>query len=222
MLTVNGYISVELENFDGSHPCTNCKKSHEQALKFDPLNASSEPSCVYDAPDLKVLGPKARMASLEAEIEDLRELLRGANEKLAQCTCGAGHLPDQQVFTASSSGSSPLPSEPGFQPSLDAQLVFNFPTPSTPNSNQFLAAPPLIPEMTMNIPILPAETVPRLEFPGSYELTLDIWPLNIPPPATLFHLIEIFFSSVPMASRLIHKPTIMSNLRQVPTSPDFP
>ncbi|KAG9015676.1 hypothetical protein FRB90_004495, partial [Tulasnella sp. 427] len=211
-----------LNGNDGSHPCSNCKKAHEQALKFDPLNAAAELPCIYDSPNLKVLGPKARMASLEAEIEDLRELLRAANDKLAQCTCGAAGVPDSQAFTEVFSGPSPLPYEPGFQISLDTELALNFPTPSTPNSNQFLAAPPLIPEMTMNIPILPAGMVPQLEFPGSYELTFDIWPLNIPPPATLFHLVEIFFSSVPMASRLIHKPTFMSNLRQVPTSPDFP
>ncbi|KAG8941093.1 hypothetical protein FRC04_004713 [Tulasnella sp. 424] len=38
----------------------------------------------------------------------------------------------------------------------------------------------------------------------------------------LYHLVEIFFNSVPLASRLIHKPTFMVGLRQVPTSSEFP
>lgn len=68
----------------------------------------------------------------------------------------------------------------------------------------------------------PNEEMPHHGSPGLLEVTLNIWPLNIPPPATLFHLVEIFFSSVPLAGRLIHKPTFISNLRQVPTSPEFP
>ncbi|KAG8969216.1 hypothetical protein FRC05_001180 [Tulasnella sp. 425] len=60
------------------------------------------------------------------------------------------------------------------------------------------------------------------EAPGRFELTTDIWPLNIPPPDTLHHLVNTFFSSVPLASRLIHKPTFMASLRLVPTSASFP
>ncbi|KAG8899646.1 hypothetical protein FRC01_010427, partial [Tulasnella sp. 417] len=63
---------------------------------------------------------------------------------------------------------------------------------------------------------------PPMSEPGAFELTTDIWPLNIPPPDTLQHLVETFFSSVPLASRLIHKPSFMMSLRQVPTSPHFP
>ncbi|KAG8940390.1 hypothetical protein FRC04_005274 [Tulasnella sp. 424] len=57
---------------------------------------------------------------------------------------------------------------------------------------------------------------------GLSQLSHQTWPLNIPPPDLLHHLVETFFASVPFAARLIHRPTFMTNLQQIPTSPDFP
>lgn len=61
---------------------------------------------------------------------------------------------------------------------------------------------------------------------GIGSVTFDVlpsaWPPNLPPPAVLYHLVETFFASVPLASRLIHKPSFMIALRQLPTSLDFP
>ncbi|KAG8892315.1 hypothetical protein FRC01_014232, partial [Tulasnella sp. 417] len=57
---------------------------------------------------------------------------------------------------------------------------------------------------------------------GPSQVTHHNWPLNIPPPDILYHLVETFFSSVPLATRLIHRPSFMANLQKVPTSPDFP
>ncbi|KIO22819.1 hypothetical protein M407DRAFT_27693 [Tulasnella calospora MUT 4182] len=57
---------------------------------------------------------------------------------------------------------------------------------------------------------------------GPSQLSHQTWPLNIPPPDLLHHLVKTFFNSVPMATRLIHRPTFMTNPQQIPTSPDFP
>ncbi|KAG9042988.1 hypothetical protein FS837_010152 [Tulasnella sp. UAMH 9824] len=232
-------IPGALKRYQACHSCRKRKlkwraglNSLERAVFFiddrqllDPINAPSEPSCVYDSPDLKVMGPKARIAALESEIAELQDLLRIADDRLAQCTCGAAQIPDPHAFKETSSNSSPMPAAPGLQPlgaTMESEIEFTFPSPPLPNSNQFLPGPPLALDSPSPHALNPNEEMPQHDSPGSRELTLNIWPLNIPPPAMLFHLVEIFFYSVPLASRLIHKPTFISNLSQPPTSPDFP
>ncbi|KAG8882848.1 hypothetical protein FRB97_007672 [Tulasnella sp. 331] len=74
---------------------------------------------------------------------------------------------------------------------------------------------------------LPASVPPKLETHGhsssnSTALSEDTWPLNIPPPELLHHLVETVFNCVPLATRLIHRATFMTNLAKPPSSPDFP
>lgn len=79
-------------------------------------------------------------------------------------------------------------------------------------------------------------TMPRQAFPfgtsgpqviygvpsAGLQLMDTTWPLNIPPPDLLYHLVETFFNSAPFANILIHRPTFMTNLLQFPSAPDFP
>ncbi|KAG8997272.1 hypothetical protein FRB95_003578 [Tulasnella sp. JGI-2019a] len=60
--------------------------------------------------------------------------------------------------------------------------------------------------------------------PGSdpTALSTTTWPPNIPPPELLHHLVETVFNCVPLATRLIHRPTFMANLLQSSTSANFP
>lgn len=216
---------------DGEDPCANCQKAHAHAVKLDPLTAPSEPSCTYDDADLKSIGPKARIATLESENAELRNLLQVAEDKLAKCTCGAAH-------------SAPLP---GFAVDMDTasppESAFTFVTTSAASALQPIQPPSSLsvasslnpPFSAMSIGSLLAPQslwdplgidstpiTPPMSDSGTFELTTDIWPLNIPPRDTLQHLVETFFSSVPLASRLIHKPSFMMSLQQVPTSPGFP
>ncbi|KAG8896088.1 hypothetical protein FRC00_006500 [Tulasnella sp. 408] len=216
---------------DGEVPCTNCLKAHAHAVKLDPLTASSDPSCTYDDADLKSLGPKARIATLESENAELRKLLEVAEGKLGKCTCGAAHstpslglavdadtvLPPENTFTfaTTSAASALLPIQP--LSSLTVTSTLN------PPFSALSIGSLLVPQSAwdpVGIDLTPI--TPPMSEPGTFELTRDIWPLNIPPPDTLQHLVEIFFSSVPLASRLIHKPSFMISLQQVPTSPEFP
>ena len=48
------------------------------------------------------------------------------------------------------------------------------------------------------------------------------WPPNLPPMETLLHLIDIFFSYVPHAHRILHRPTFMESLLNHPSSDQFP
>ncbi|KAG8882847.1 hypothetical protein FRB97_007671 [Tulasnella sp. 331] len=74
---------------------------------------------------------------------------------------------------------------------------------------------------------LPTSASPGLEthwnsYSSKAALSEDIWPLNIPPPELLHHLVETVFNCVPLATRLIHRPTFMTNLAKPPSSLDFP
>ncbi|KAG8969215.1 hypothetical protein FRC05_001179 [Tulasnella sp. 425] len=106
------------------------------------------------------------------------------------------------------------------------QPVSTFSVTSTliPPFNDMSIGSLLVPQSSWDAPSIGSTPLspPMSEGSATFELTTDIWPLNIPPPATLHHLVETFFSSVPLASRLIHKPTFMASLRLVPTSASFP
>lgn len=48
------------------------------------------------------------------------------------------------------------------------------------------------------------------------------WPPRIPPAPLLHHIVEVFFSSVPQAHRIVDKPSFMNALLESPLSPSFP
>ncbi|KAG9047470.1 hypothetical protein FS837_002184 [Tulasnella sp. UAMH 9824] len=230
-----------LNGNDGAAPCGPCQRAHAFEVRTRPSTAPAEPPCVYDHPELVTEGPKARIAHLESEIAELRELLEAANAKLACCTCGAAAgvstnasepdglspstggsqqasaattpylAPGQVRLTTNSRGEfmSEVPSTASAfsMPSFGALFLSNtlvpFPGPviSTPDSNSFMAGD---------------------TSSATFDVLPSAWPPGLPPPAVLYHLVETFFTSVPLASRLIHKPTFMVALRQLPTSLDFP
>ncbi|KAG8882853.1 hypothetical protein FRB97_007677 [Tulasnella sp. 331] len=57
---------------------------------------------------------------------------------------------------------------------------------------------------------------------GSTDVSTNVWPPNLPPPELLHHLAETVFSSVPLATRVIHRPIFMASLALPPSSPRFP
>ncbi|KAG9042989.1 hypothetical protein FS837_010153 [Tulasnella sp. UAMH 9824] len=217
---------------DGEAPCTNCLKAHAHAFKLDPLTTPSEPRCTYDDADLKSIGPKARIATLESENAELRKQLEVAEGKLAKCTCRAAHSTSSLGLAVDTDTASPPEStfafvttsaEPALLPIQPLSSLTVNSTLNPPFSAMSIGSL-LVPQSAWDpLGIDPTPITPPMSDPGTFnDLTRDIWPLNIPPPDTLHHLVEIFFSSVPLASRLIHKPSFMISLQQVPTSPEFP
>ncbi|KAG9047467.1 hypothetical protein FS837_002181 [Tulasnella sp. UAMH 9824] len=243
-------IDVEEESLngdDGSLPCEPCQRAHAYEVKTRPATAPDEPACEYDHPDIVAEGPKGRIARLECQIAELQALLEVANGKLSRCSCGASSdfsaslsLPGGPS-TSSYDPNRSLPSSTTLDPSraptpITSNITGYGPSATVHVPDSMTSVPPpieafLLPPSPWNLSGPP--TAPYLRFyptPTSAEAlnstTFDVcpasWPLNIPPPLVLHHLVEIFFNSVPLASRLIHKPTFMLGLRQVPTSPDFP
>ncbi|KAG8987872.1 hypothetical protein FRB90_003091, partial [Tulasnella sp. 427] len=220
-----------LRRYQACHRCRKQKlKSHAYAVRVDPLNAPDEPICTYDDPDVKSVGPKARIAALESENAELRALLQQANEKIAQCTCGAAQMYQSPGANGGIDSVSPWDS---ISMALSPTNATSFqPTPaiSTPDAT-FISDP--VPNATISALLDPTDSwnFPSVQSiagftpegsPNSFALSTDVWPLNIPPPETLYHLVETFFSSLPLATRLIHQPTFMASLRHSPTSPEFP
>ncbi|KAG9015673.1 hypothetical protein FRB90_004492 [Tulasnella sp. 427] len=173
-------------------------------------------------------------------------LLDAAYERLSRCSCAASSTPLEHLLAceAPSSTTPTYPFGPGFT-SVAPSLSLELPPPAAlssgsilvdgPASDPTIAAPPsieafLLPPSPWNTGRPPladrtfySSSVPMQETPpNTFDVCPSSWPLNMPPPAVLFHLVDIFFSSVPLASRLLHKPTFMAALRQVPTSPEFP
>lgn len=168
----------------------------------------------------------------------LRELLEAADAKLACCTCGAAATAPHNILTpgASSeviSGDSHHSSSSA-TPQLDVAAYsqhggFVVSTPAANlaySSGTFLLPNSLTITDIPSIPIISTFHSTSFVARGIDSVPFDVvpsaWPPNLPPPVVLFHLVDTFFASVPLASRLIHKPTFMVALRQLPTSPDFP
>ncbi|WWD17684.1 hypothetical protein CI109_102125 [Kwoniella shandongensis] len=48
------------------------------------------------------------------------------------------------------------------------------------------------------------------------------WPKGLPSPFLLEHLIETFFTCVPLTPRMLHRASLLARIKLPPTSPDFP
>ncbi|KAG9047466.1 hypothetical protein FS837_002180 [Tulasnella sp. UAMH 9824] len=232
---------------DGSLPCESCRRAHAYEVKTRPATAAAEPTCEYDHPDVVAEGPKGRIARLEEQIAELQALLEAANQKLALCSCGASS--NGLTFFSQSGGTSASPSDniqtisslpvsnlsqedsPADAGHLTdairvALSVSDTITSAPPPIDAFLlapspwnlSAPPSLPALLPDSASVLADGIDA----ATFDICPSSWPLNIPPPMVLYHLVDVFFDSVPLADRLIHKPTFMVGLRQVPTSPEFP
>ncbi|KAG8905657.1 hypothetical protein FRB99_008498, partial [Tulasnella sp. 403] len=198
---------------DAIMPCGPCAKLH---LKSDPNSTASTLECTYDDPDEIAEGPKGKIARLEAEIAELRQLLEQRSAELASCVCGvrSSAAASTSRTVVSSSPESCFPENAGVTSTPGVPSVF-LPHPATLDSSQ------------LQVDILndPPQTTPDLQttFPvGGWQLIDGAWPINVPPPDLLYHLVDTFFACAPLAHWVLHRPTFMLHLLQGPSSPNFP
>ncbi|KAG8918539.1 hypothetical protein FRC00_012373, partial [Tulasnella sp. 408] len=219
---------------DALLPCGPCSRSHAHSLKVNPTVTPPDPDCTYDNPDEVAEGPKGKIARLENRIGmlpvELEAIVQQKDAELQSCTCKrtAALTPTQSThgLTPSPIGTSfgdtsPLSTTETFDKRSGYALVPAAPHPDPPINLPEVADGGDILVSSFSITDLPGRifTHPTA---GPSQMTIHNWPLNIPPPDILHHLVETFFSSVPLATRLIHRPSFMANLQKVPTSPDFP
>ncbi|KIO22770.1 hypothetical protein M407DRAFT_9773 [Tulasnella calospora MUT 4182] len=193
-----------------------------------------------------IVPPKKTSLIVPPPAAELRELLQAANAKLACCTCGAAatsptNTLEPEAFSALTSCGSQHSESAGTpdlareHPHVVADSHREETVAETSVPHNVFSSPSdavfLLPNSSRNIESFPTPSISTFNSSsfladGIGLATLEIfpsaWPPALPPPVVLYHLVETFFSSVPLASRLIHKPTFMVNLQQLPTSPDFP
>ncbi|KAG8891634.1 hypothetical protein FRB99_003441, partial [Tulasnella sp. 403] len=138
---------------------------------------------------------------------------------------------------------SPIPSPPGTsQPSSSSFSLFS--SVQSPGTSISAASPASVPRLIPDTRVIfthftdgppgptPASPPVIATLPGanpgstgslnSYAVLEPNWPNNIPPPELLHHLVDTFFTCVPMATRVLHKPSFMTGLLESPTSLKFP
>lgn len=104
-----------------------------------------------------------------------------------------GHLSDVQSVTHDSSPSAGIAS-------------FSFPELSGSN---------LSPQTTIT-------TTPNSTYAGHGKLVQSLYPASLPPQYLVEHLVDLFFTSVPYGNRILHRPTFLASLREVPGTRKYP
>ncbi|KAG8987392.1 hypothetical protein FRB93_004852 [Tulasnella sp. JGI-2019a] len=193
--------------------CGTCIRSHAHALKLDPYTTPAEPECTYDRVEDIPENIKKKVIRLEREVAKLKDTLRERDVELAACICRPKPSADSALRLLRLQSTSSDRSQVAY--SLPTSLSVS-PTPSDPPN--LLPTDPQI--ITYDNDLAP----PTPDQPNNGPMTLSTaaWPPNIPAPELLHHLVETVFSCVPLASRLIHRPTFLANLQKPPTSVDFP
>ncbi|KAG8902511.1 hypothetical protein FRB99_004385 [Tulasnella sp. 403] len=219
---------------DALLPCGACSRSHAHALRTNPSTTPAEPECTYDNPEDVAEGPKGKIARLEARISELEEIVKKKDTELAACVCarpGASQnlsfsSPPASVVGTGSPSSAPADSFEALAQRVSVSPSTNLAPPPVVFPMRTKVAPPLVGPI---VPLLddPEYLINLMQYtggitPGSGQLIDITWPLNIPPPDVLHHLVETFFNSAPLATRLLHRPTFMTSLKKPPTSRDFP
>ncbi|KAF9452679.1 hypothetical protein P691DRAFT_179047 [Macrolepiota fuliginosa MF-IS2] len=201
---------------DAKRPCSTCVRSHAHQLNHAPpgSNIPPRPDCTFDeiaeTNPAPAEGPKSRYERLENRINELETLLRQKESKelailnaasvtgaqVTQIASGSMKLTNsipQKQFNAYSSKGSPTTSSLSHSPSQDAFTSVQ----STEN-----------------------------DVPTSLPFGLDVmwpnWPLNLPGPELLRHLVDVFFTFHPHANRLFHAASFMNSLSYGPNHPKFP
>jgi hypothetical protein len=103
---------------------------------------------------------------------------------------------------------------------LHAQLANIFSSGST--NNLELDSLPFDPGLPALPSSIPSRSTTPIFSPPVETILWPNYPPNLPPLDLVFHLVEVFFTSVPYASHLIHRSTFISSLTFPPSDSRFP
>ncbi|KAG9035149.1 hypothetical protein FRB95_012016 [Tulasnella sp. JGI-2019a] len=231
---------------DAQQPCSSCVKAHAYVLKTS-LVIADEPTCTYDSPYTTA----QRIQELEAKISALtaRLALYEGGQPIGPAPLALNHMaiaaPQDSHGGPSLLKVCPTCSQLIPPPiSIDLSSTINIPflTDSSAVPTPFLSLPPLPPPITtipsgsttaatapnIDLSLEPEKTyrngfaLPELLLTHPTHLIDTSWPSRLPPPDLLHHLIDTFFSCVPLAKRVLHRPTFMNNMLEHPRSTNFP
>ncbi|KAG9038131.1 hypothetical protein FRB95_002571 [Tulasnella sp. JGI-2019a] len=199
-------------------PCGTCTRSHAHARKLDPITTPANFECTYDNPDEIADPPSVRISRLQARIAELELIIQAQEAQLAACVCRNIATLDPNFQAAMDPFGIPLDSQNAstFAPTIAlSPILLSSQSPDTHSGSEF--------GRSSSFPLLDTlKQSPTTSPPEHGALSTEIWPINIPPPELLYHLVDTVLTSVPLANRIIHRPTFMANLEKPPSSLDFP
>ncbi|KAF9787342.1 hypothetical protein BJ322DRAFT_1054850 [Thelephora terrestris] len=193
---------------DAGRPhCTTCVKQWKTTISVPPpvgFVHPTEPQCAYDpvdglplAPDT---GPLEKIKALEEQLNQLRNQLRETDPPAGSSTIQSVRSPAlPSLFGASSELS------PGVivLPNVSLATTRAGSTPgSSPNNNK-----------SYSIKLSPSPP---------QELLISGWSSDLPSPAIVNHLIDVFFKCDPCGSRILHQPTFLAAMQLPPYHSTFP
>ncbi|KAG9002104.1 hypothetical protein FRB93_011877 [Tulasnella sp. JGI-2019a] len=217
----DSWLSTKLSNHsDTKQPCSTCAKSHAHSLKLDPYTTPPEPECTYDRNGEASESMQAKINRLEARVAELELILDLKDAQLSACTCRNISSPGFSVQVPQAPPLQVVPAASEHTPSPLAVGIGH--TPSVAVAPLMSAGiSPLMSECSISVQDhIGLYSSPML--PEGMAVSTTVWPPNIPPLELLRHLADTVFNSVPLASRIIHRPTFMASLSLPPSSRDFP
>ncbi|KAG9009234.1 hypothetical protein FRB93_005730 [Tulasnella sp. JGI-2019a] len=200
-------------------PCGACTRSHAHSRKLDPLTTPADFECTYDSPEEASEPPSSKISRLQARIAELELIVQAQEAQLAACVCHAAVGLDPNFETVMDSHNMQLDSQTSstLTPTIIVSPVLpSSQSPETRSGSDFGRSPPF-PLFDPQIPSPATSPMPEMK-----TLSTEIWPINIPPPELLYHLVETVLACVPLANRVIHRPTFMASLAKPASSLDFP
>lgn len=216
---------------DARRPCSTCVRSHKHARDHAQpgANLPEKPECTFDeVATTETLSapsdsPKNRFERLETRIKELEALLSQKEQEIPPDANPPGSsAPSSTQNSPSSIQSVPLTSRSGsastmsFPSDLESLL-----SPSTLDVNAQMVNPYFCNENSGLIGDASVGTdTPLLS--SSMDIMWSHWPVNLPHPELIRHLVEMFFLFHPHASRLFHRGTFIASLSYPPDHPDFP
>ncbi|KAG2118422.1 hypothetical protein DEU56DRAFT_837880 [Suillus clintonianus] len=216
---------------DARRPCSTCVRSHKHARDHAQPGATlpERPECTFDevatteTPSAPSDSPKNRFERLETRIKELEALL----SQKEQATSPDANPPSSSAPPSIQNSPGSIQSVPSDSRSGSASTM------SFPSELESLLSPS---NMDVN-----AQTVNPYFWNGNSHLiegasvgidapllssSMDViwshWPVNLPHPELMRHLVDMFFLFHPHASRLFHRGTFIASLSYPPDHPDFP
>ncbi|KAG1833906.1 hypothetical protein EV424DRAFT_1468937 [Suillus variegatus] len=195
-------------NIDARRPCSTCVRSHKHARDHAQpgVNLPERPECTFDevatteTPSTPSDSPKNRFERLETRIKELEALL----SQKEQATSPDANPSSSSTLSSIQNSPASIQSVPSNSRPGSASTM-NF-----PSDLESLLSPS---NLDMN-----AQTTPFL----LADVIWSHWPVNLPHPELIRHLVDMFFLFHPHASRLFHRANFIASLSYPPDHPDFP
>lgn len=216
---------------DARRPCSTCVRSHKHARDHAQpgVNLPERPECTFDevatteTPSTPSDSPKNRFERLETRIKELEALL----SQKEQATSPDANPSSSSTLSSIQNSPASIQSVPSNSRPGSASTM-NFPSDLESllsPSNLDMNAQTVNPYFWNGNSHLIEGASARIDAPllsSGMDVIWSHWPVNLPHPELIRHLVDMFFLFHPHASRLFHRANFIASLSYPPDHPDFP